>query len=410
MTDHNDVAKLTPNPLQGFAASSSTTAHHLPNTPTIISRAKAWAWRASASYIWLAFIAILFGEYDRVHRMSNTGITLMIDVLARIGFSPTDPSYFALVLKVGWILAITGFSLIEIGGFLFYVLGFPLGLVLVLVLGRVAKASLTAASGTSATGKAASKSRRVPLLSIAVVGLLGWFLLYGDASSLRVIAPGVIFAGLLFVVLFYRFFRRVRPIAEEEAALLGRLEVWGFSMLEAAGKYTPSAKSDVAVYRWLFGWVRRIYRRLAILVRGRRGRDRISIYVLLEYALSAILLGVTAVVFWGMVIKCALAPRPVAMNDAVQIASSHFIPGLPSSSGVVRPPFWVSVGTGATAWVLFVIVLAPAGSVLPSRQAAHANRLARTYKVFRITSRLSARFLRWLDRTETRRVPAATPV
>ena len=390
------------NPLSGFEAlsksSSSTSASQ--GKHGIRELAKAWAWRATASYVWLSFLAVVFGQYEHVQTVSRGSIAFLTDALGRVGFQPSDATYLGIVLKISWMLVITGFSLIEVVGFALYVLGFPLGLIGFLLLGRVIKKSTGESETKDTPASKQSKARRLPLFSIAVVGLFSWFLLYGDSSSIRAVVPGAAFAGFLFSVLFYRFFRRVRPIGEDEAALLGRIEVWGLGFLEFAGKFDPTQKSEIALYRWMGGWHRRVYRRLSILVRGRRGRDRISIYILLEYALSAIVLAVAAVIFWALAIKCALAPAVLPLDAAVQLAASHFIPGLNFTQKIATPPFWVSVCTGATAWLLFVVVLAPAGSLLPARQAAHATRLARTYKAFRICSKLSARFLRWLDRKE----------
>jgi hypothetical protein len=255
-----------------------------------------------------------------------------------------------------------------------------------------------AADNITPATRASKRRAKTPFLTIALTGLIAWFLLYADSNEMQIMVAGVPFAGLLFGVLFYRFFRRVRPIGEEEAALLRIFEQWASTLLRIAGGVVPSTKAEIPVYKRMGSLTHRAYRRLAILVRGRRGRDRISIYVLLEYALSAIVLGITAVVFWALVIRCAVAPLPLPMFDAVRQAASHFIPGLPPSA--VTPPFWASAAVGTTAWLLFVIVLAPAGSVLPTRQAAHASRLATSYKMFRRTTLRLRRFLAWLDRVD----------
>jgi len=232
-------------------------------------------------------------------------------------------------------------------------------------------------------------------------------LLYGDSTSARVIAVGVTFAGLLFAVLFYRFFRRVKPINEDEAALFAWLETWGRAVLQFGASYSPGPGE--AIHRWVFRWAHRIFRRVAALVRGRRGRDRISIYVLLEYALSSVVLGVSAVVFWALATKCAIAPSSASLTEAVEFASTHFIPGLPRVTLSPTPPLWISIGAGATAWLLFVIVIAPAGSVLPGRQAAHATRLTKTYESFRRTAFKCARFLQWLNTACKRPMINVTP-
>jgi hypothetical protein len=403
MNDSQSIATIPHNPLAGFGLSTPSQAPQpLLIASTLSARAKSWAWRASATYVWVVFAALLIGRYDGVRQIPTIAISVLIDCLSRVGFPPTDPSYFATIVKVGWVLIITGFSIVEIIGFALYVLAFPFGVPIMLILGKVIKSQVAQpTTPTVAIQPTSGKSRRrLPLLSIATVGLMAWFLLYADASRKPILLLGTTFAGLLFGVLFYRFFRRVRPIGEEEAALLGRLEVWAFGALEFAGKATPATKGEIGFYRWVVGWVRRVFRRLSLLVRGRRGRDRISIYVLLEYAFSAISLAFAAVVFWALVIRCAIAPQFLSMSDAVELAASHFIPGLSVPKVAPFPPFWTSLGAGATAWLLFVIVLAPAGSVLPARQGAHAKRLARTYAVFRKTSRLSVRFLCWLSHLE----------
>jgi hypothetical protein len=403
MSDKQALRPKEPNPLAGLAKRFPQAPRTQPSSakPTFLARTKAWAWRASATYIWICFGAIPFGQYEQVRNVSGLGLALLREGLARVGFSPTDPSYFPSVVKFTWLQALTRASPIEIGGFFVYVLGFPLVVVFGFLGSRVFKHTHaeTANLGTS-SGATSKRRRRTPLLTVALAGLIAWFLLYGDSTAFRVMMAGLPFAGLLFGVLFYRFFRRVKPIGEEEAALLRRLEEWAFTFLKVAGETIPSTKAEIAMYRWTGGWAHRAYRRLAILVRGRRGRDRISIYVLLEYALSAIMLGVTAVAFWALVIRCAVAPSTLSMSEAIRLAAAHFLPGLPMALGNVTPPFWTSVAIGTTAWLLFVIVLAPAGSVLPTRQAAHAKRLAITYKAFRATTLRLGQFIAWLDRSD----------
>lgn len=382
------------NPLRGYVAppADTTTAgneRRLHKTITLITDT---AWNLTAIYLWSTFIAALFGQYEHVKQLSDTAVRKISRGIEILGFSPSDPSYFKFILKAGWLLIITSFSPLQLLALFFFVLIYPFFAIGFVFMGRAAMRARR--MHNKKTG--ARRPARFPLIAVGSAGLLSWILLYADGTSSRTVIFGLAFAALLFLGLFYRFFRRVRPIGEDDAAILTKVERFGLRILETASKY-ESGRPDAWAMRWLFAWINRIYRRLGILVRGRRGRDRISIYVLLEYALSALILAMSAVLFWALVIKYSIVPRSAPLSDCLRIAASHFIPGLSAAGIPVRPPFWISVCTGATAWLLFVVVLAPAGSVLPIRQAAHADRVARTYNTFRKITCLSKRFVRWLD-------------
>src|ERR1700680_3222179 len=164
MTDQQAASTTLSNPLAGFTASPSPASieQSSPTKSTIVSHAKAWAWRLSAAYIWITFLALLLGQYDRVKSISSAGIASLINAVSRVGLSPTDPSYFVFILKLTWLLAITRFSLIEVAGFFFYVLGFPFGIILKLLVRKFAKGVSSESSDARSSVKTASQGRRVP--------------------------------------------------------------------------------------------------------------------------------------------------------------------------------------------------------------------------------------------------------
>ena len=390
-----------PNPLIGFESGGGFEALRPAETSshgTPLYRLKELAWRGSAICTWLSFVALLFGQYDVLNELSIAIRSQLLVSLERLGLAPSNPEYFVPILKVGWLLLITGFRVLEIVGFFLYVLCFPLIATAYVIFSRFVKSSKKQGQPTATTSM---KRSHLPLFSITGLGLLAWFVLYGDSVSRRAIIPGVVLAGSLFALLFYRIFRRTRPIDEEEAALLSRLEFWGYTILQMAAKHEePKSRADIGIYRWMCRKARSFYRRVALIVRGRRGRDRISIYILIEYVFSAGLLALTAIIFWALALKLSISPTPIQLSAALQVSASHFLPGFAAPRVPTNPSIWIGVGAGTTAWLLFVVLIAPAGSLLPSRQLIHAKRLSNTYKFFRRLVLLFGRYLRWLDERE----------
>ncbi|MEA2162740.1 MAG: hypothetical protein QOK37_867 [Thermoanaerobaculia bacterium] len=115
-----------------------------------------------------------------------------------------------------------------------------------------------------------------------------------------------------------------------------------------------------------------------------------------ERLFGRIFIPALAAIFFGALVVPLLRCASTAQNEHRHSARRIPFHPWPALGERRSTPFWVSFATGATAWLLRVIGLAPTGSVLPSRQAAHAERLGLTYAEFRTAARLAAMFLAWL--------------
>jgi hypothetical protein len=373
-----------------------------------LAKAKEIAWRLSALYCWAWVIADLMGQHDRMRDFVSAALRLPRELLQYLGFSPADPGYFPFVVKASWLLAITGFSSLQLFGFMAYIILFPLGVLFWVLIKLLGKSGIGANEDGASQKPKRGRIIRIPWLGISLAGLVAWSLLYGRATSIQALDFGLPFSALLLLVLFSRFFRRVRPIGEEDAAMLQSVERWASIYLSLLGAADVKNKTALRMYKRIARCGRWLFHRLAVVVRGGRGRDRISIYVLFEYAFSAVAVGASAILFWGFVARRSLFPTAITIQDAIEVAASHFIPGLSIQSAEI-PSFWVSFGAGVTAWVLFVIVIAPAGSVLPIRQSVHAKRLALSCKIFRIAAQRAGVFGRWIGRLEKFDLPETSP-
>ncbi len=104
--------------------------------------------------------------------------------------------------------------------------------------------------------------------------------------------------------------------------------------------------------------------------------------VFAEYIISLIMVAASAVLFWALVISVA-GPDSVPLFDSVRRSAAYFFPGIEPSSVGVRLPYWAIIGPAATGWILFVLYIGPAGSVLPERQRAASVEVTNAYRVFR---------------------------
>jgi hypothetical protein len=161
--------------------------------------------------------------------------------------------------------------------------------------------------------------------------------------------------------------------------------------------YKKDVDSQVTGSR-LARWV---CRKATLLLRGESARTRISLLVLCEYVFSLILVGVSAIVFWAILIKAA-NPMSLSLSSCLRVSISYFLPGMkpPDLSGDL--PLWAAIGPAATAWVLFVLYIGPAGSLLPERQKASIRSLVESYGYFRtLVLRLRADYKRMMKLKES---------
>src|SRR5260370_38673417 len=96
---------------------------------------KAYAWRATATLVWIYAIQALFFERNFLGRIGIAISDRCVSGLFSLGFTPVRPRDMWRILKVGWFLLITGFSAPEIVRLALYILFFPITALYILLLG-----------------------------------------------------------------------------------------------------------------------------------------------------------------------------------------------------------------------------------------------------------------------------------
>lgn len=345
------------------------------------------AWRTTGVYCWVRFLTALFGGSQAITLAESGVASRIVTLLSSFGFAPVNAHYLMPVLKGGWVLLITGFTATQIIALAFYILAFPffvIAFVLWLLLRNMLDVTLPAVTqviSPSPLGRAA-----LPTTTLCGSLLIGWFLLYGDSTSRSQIIPGMVLSGVLFLLFVFRAFQRARPANEADAGVLRSVEDAADKTVKSSEQEDEKAKyekkQDIVNKINSARLSRRAFRRMSILARGRRGRERISTLLLLEYVASLLLLGFTGALFWALATKLAAVPRALSIGDALQISVSFFLPGSNHdlAGGV---PSWVRIGAGVSAWLLFVLYVGPAASLQVGRQQLLTRRIETTYRKLR---------------------------
>ena len=351
------------------------------------ARLKAFAWRATAIYLWLRFLAGAILGRSILQSAEVAIFSQLTGFLSGIGFEPVNAAYLPAVLKLGWFFVITGFSPGGMIGFCFYTIFLPIWVPIYYLFRDVADEARAETKKSEKPGLRPKRSHR-PLVSISLAALIGWFAVYGASTTKLQIAPGVMFSGVLFLVLAYRSFQRAKPITERDAAGLKSFEQMGLQFVKhdveerLKQQEWPKKKGDVLLQLKFPRLVEWIYRQVALFLRGKKGRERISMLVLADYVVALLFLAASAIVFWALVMRFVVAPAEIPLSVCLQMSASRFIPGLAPPNSVALPT-WLAVGPSLTAWLLFLVYAGVSASILPQRQEAFANRLNRTYRSLR---------------------------
>ena len=93
-----------------------------------------------------------------------------------------------------------------------------------------------------------------------------------------------------------------------------------------------------------------------MLVRGRRGRTRISTYVFLEYLVVLLVLAGLGLFFWIILIRVAVLPFQLDYTTLFPFVVSHFLPGVPTPLLPVSTPTWMHIGPSCYFLVLVRLV------------------------------------------------------
>lgn len=349
-------------------------------------RIKSYAWRLTAAYAWFKILAALLGFYTALNQLESGIISQFISFLSSIGFAPVNTAFLSTVLKVGWVLAITGFNLFEVVGLFIYIVTFPVWVPVLAIFGFFSKDEEdTTESSSVKQGLIRRKRTRSRLFAICTSLFIGWFLLYGNANTQRQLIPGVVLAGVFLLLLTYRLFLRVKPDKEVNLSpfyWLTRLSLTAGDAQKERLKKEYKKRNEIRNDKKLVSFNRKLFVRIALLLRGQIAQERISMYVLGEYIFSLIIVAASAVLFWALMIK-AMYSTSLPLLMCLHLSISHFLPSLQPPEMQLELPLWASIGPAATAWVLFVLYIGPASSVLPERQKATIRGLSRIYVLYR---------------------------
>jgi hypothetical protein len=350
---------------------------------------KPYAWRFTGVYFWITALGAIFGFYDGVVNLERSLLDGLVVALRSIGFKPVNANYLDGVIRVLWVLIITAARPRDLLGLSLYVLTFPVwvfGLYLLKLFLRFYSQYKPMEPLTRPESYTVQDRPFRPLaLCTALLG--AWFILYGGAAEWQQIVPGIILSGIILLLLALRLFSRVRPTVGDGVGRLGWLvrslergttRFMNESETEEEHYHQGTVIGELAVLRFH----RRLAFHVAMLLRGPRAQERITMLVFAEYIISLIMVAASAVLFWALVISVA-GPDPVPLFDSVRRSAAYFFPGIEPSSVGVRLPYWAIIGPAATGWILFVLYIGPAGSVLPERQRAASVEVTNAYRVFR---------------------------
>jgi len=350
----------------------------------ISSYVKSYAWRLTASYLWFKILVLFLGWHTDFEHFESGLVNRFVEFLSSIGFAPVNTINLLTVMKVGWILIITGFKPLEILWLLGpYTVTFPIWVPVAIAYRYFSKGE------TSTSNEEGEEKERFRLLALCTSLLVWWFLLYGGASTQRQIIPGVVFAGIILLILSFRLFLRTKPAGEakltlfrwllEAGPVLLRMQATRLDKVER-GEYKK--KKDLQVDAKLAHFSRKLLARITQFTRGERARDRISLVVFVEYLVSLIMVAASAVLFWALVMK-ALAPTQLPFLTCLHLSVSYFLPGIQNPDSNFTLPLWSVIGPAATAWILFVLYIGPAASLLPDKQKATIRGLSKVHETYR---------------------------
>lgn len=332
---------------------------------------------------------MFLGFYPSISHIESTVLSQLIVFLSSIGFAPVNSLLLSGVLKIGWLLAITRFKLFEIVGLFIYILTFPIWAPIFGLYAIFSSAKPTDSTTATPAAQGLLKQRKSPskLFTICCSLLLGWFLLYGNANTTRQITPGVFLAGAFLVLLTYRLFLRVKPENDVNVNVppfgwLGKLSLVAADVQKQRLTKEYTKKSDVQTDSKVVNFTRKLFVRITMFLRGRTAEERISLYVLAEYLFSLIIVAASAILFWALMIK-AFYLTSSSLSVCLHFSVSHFVPGIDSPTLEGDLPMWTSLGPAATAWILFVLYIGPASSLLPERQRATIKGLERVRRLYR---------------------------
>lgn len=357
-----------------------------------IVRARTLSWRATAIYFWITALAAISGVSQTLFKVENLALDQTLEALDAIGFEPANERYLEAVLKVSWVLIIVNFRLRTLLLLAVYTASFPIWILAIYLFKRLSTARGISPQGAYITSR--DESRPFPLTAAFIALLVGWFLLYGGSSEWPQVIPGIILSGLLLIALSLRLFSRVRPVRMNRAGafswLIGPAEHFPTQYPVVPNKsYTSVDEIETEVV------ILRFFRRKAIQITAMLGHPRASdvtsFLVFADYIVSLVVVTGVAVFFWALIIVVVTATTmPMTLITASQASLAQLIPGIGGKELEATIPYWVEVGPALTGWVLFVLYIGPAASMLRERQeVANAERATARQRLRDVSLELS---------------------
>ena len=350
-------------------------------------RIKSYCWRATAIWCWLHIVSSIAFRKDEFRRVEVITVHGLEKILRVLDFSPGKLDLLPLILKAFWVLCISNFSAIQMVGLCLYIAVSPITF---LALGLKPNLSTQYLANKEKEGaKPSAVQVGFHSQSFLVASLIVWFSLYGSSASKGPIISALLLTGALLMVRL----SKATPYTTTEEVGDGNPSTW---LSRFAWRYflntaeqlvnkkltVAQLNSSVKTQRWIL----RKLRYLSIFLRGRVGKRRASLLVLLRYIYDFALLGALLVLFWALYIKLTLSPHPLITKDALIASASHIIPGVQEVNAVslnktleILIPF--------SGWIMFVVFIGPVASMYPAYQDRYLKRVEADYNVIRVARR-----------------------
>src|SRR5207253_5502005 len=193
-----------------------------------LSKMRSYAWRLTGFYLWIKLLVIWFSGADTVQAWEAAFFHSFTSLISELGFAPSNPAVLPIVLKIGWVFVITRFQLLRVFLLVLYLTVFP-AVLLFFLFSKIAKPKVSdppirPSDVEDIDTKYLEEEPAFPLLTAAVLVLLGWFVLFGGGSQAKLVLPAVILTALIFASLLNKAFDRVRP--PRDRVFFGKVLMW----------------------------------------------------------------------------------------------------------------------------------------------------------------------------------------
>lgn len=361
---------------------------------------KQLAWWLTAGWLWLWALTIVLGLRAHLARCVELLFDHLHAWLIHFGFAPSNMTHFVVSTQFLWLFAICEFSIIQLVGFSVYVITLPLILLVRILYRRRLKPyrKLREEALTKSRKDGALFTKRRWDLTLYLILLL-WYFLYGQSSSRYPLQLGL----FLTLILFYSRFRSALIFAlPARDTILVQIE----NMITPASKFMNHANENISSGKlfdkhylnstiWIYTILLRFYRIKSRWYRGKSGRRRVALVVLLSFILNLAALAGISILFWAIAIKFALAPVYVSFPDALLASSNSVVPGIPAPI-TLSVPAPIRILDSLMAWMVFALYAGPVASLFPTfHEQAIASATAK-YSYLRTQRRVIYFFLELL--------------